>query len=107
MGWGLSLNAYRKDGTRSTEEIDIVGTTRGVVSVVEEAWWRNSRMDLGYLNDLDEYKIPSLRQAGTRMTKDTDLMLFSRGTTSKLDLARFDIRAQKIVYRSVIYRTVD
>ncbi len=77
--WGLSLNAYRKDGTRSTEEIDIVGTTRGVVSVVGEARWRNSRMDVSYLNDIDAYKIPALRQAGMRMAKDMDLMLFSRG----------------------------
>ena len=77
--WGPALNQYRKDGTRSTEEVDIVGTSRNVVSVIGEVRWRDSQMDVGYLNEIQTYKLPALRQAGFKVSKESGIILFSRG----------------------------
>jgi AAA+ ATPase superfamily predicted ATPase len=81
--WGPALNTHRRDGTRTSEEIDIVGTARGRVKVIGEARWRNSAMDLGYLHEVETYKIPALQQAGYKLDKSMTVLLFSRGGYSK------------------------
>lgn len=77
--WGPSLHELRKDGTRTTEEIDIVGVARSKVSVIGEARWRNRPMDLSYLAEIEKFKIPALRQSGIKVTKTPTIYLFSRG----------------------------
>ncbi|MDX6204468.1 MAG: uncharacterized protein QOF39_525 [Frankiales bacterium] len=77
--WGPAANTYRRDGSRSSEEIDIVGTARARVKVIGEARWRNSAMDLGYLRDLETYKLPALRQTGLKIDQRPVILLFSRG----------------------------
>jgi AAA+ ATPase superfamily predicted ATPase len=76
--WGPSLNALRRSGERSTEEIDIVGGARGQVTVVGEAKWRTRPMDRSVLTDLFDYKIPALRQAGFTISQDLTVFLFAR-----------------------------
>jgi AAA+ ATPase superfamily predicted ATPase len=77
--WGPSLNELRKVGTRTTEEIDIVGVARSNVSIIGEARWRNRPMDLSYLAEIEKFKIPALRQSGMKVTKTPTVYLFSRG----------------------------
>ncbi len=62
--WGNALNALRRTGERTTEEIDAVGSARGRVVVVAEAKWTTRPLSPAILRDLDEFKIPALRQAG-------------------------------------------
>jgi len=76
--WGNALNDLRRDGTRQSEEIDVVGLRRASVVVVGECKWQNSRMGLDVLQALESYKIPALRQAGTRLAKDLSIVLFSK-----------------------------
>jgi AAA+ ATPase superfamily predicted ATPase len=87
--WGPALHARRKDGTRSSEVIDVVGTARGRITVIGEARWRNSAMDVGYLSDIEVYKLPALRQTGLKMDEVPSILLFSRGgyTQSLMDAA--------------------
>ena len=77
--WGPSLNSLRRSGTRSSEEIDIVGVARGRVAVVGEARWRNTKMDVDYLADIEQFKLPALRQSGLAVAKSPSIMLFSKG----------------------------
>ena len=76
--WGNALNELRRNGTRASEEIDVVGLKRGVVSLIGECKWTNRRMKLDVLTDLDSYKIPALRQAGARVSGECTIALFSR-----------------------------
>lgn len=76
--WGNALNEYRRTGTRTSEEIDVVGLKRGLVSVVGECKWTNQQMKPDVLTDLESYKIPALRQAGVRISGDMVITLFSR-----------------------------
>jgi hypothetical protein len=69
----------RKTGERSTEEIDVVGMARGRVVVVGEATWRNATMDVGYLAEIEDYKLPALRQTGLKVATAPGIVLFSRG----------------------------
>lgn len=77
--WGPALNRLRRAGERSSEEIDVVGIARGQVIIVGEARWRNKPMDAGYLDTIDTYKVPALRQSGLRTAKSPQILLFSRG----------------------------
>ena len=77
--WGPALNRLRRTGERSTEEIDVVGMARNQVTVVGEARWRNKPMDVGYLNAIETYKLPALRQSRLRTAKAPHILLFSRG----------------------------
>ena len=77
--WGPSLNELRKAGTRTTEEIDIVGVVRSKVSIIGEARWRKRPMDLGYLAMIENFKIPALRQSGINVATTPIIYLFSRG----------------------------
>ena len=81
--WGLALHSLRRadagSAARSSEEIDIVGQARGRVTVVGEARWRNRAMDLGYLSDIEQYKLPALRQSGLKIAATPTIVLLSRG----------------------------
>ncbi len=76
--WGPSLNALRRRGERSSEEIDVVGMARGRVTLVGESKWTGRLLDASIVDDLDTYKIPALRQAGLRVAPDVRVVLFSR-----------------------------
>jgi hypothetical protein len=76
--WGNALNEHRRGGTRTSEEIDVVGLKRGAVSLVGECKWTNQQMKMDVLTDLETYKIPALRQAGVRVSSEPTVALFSR-----------------------------
>jgi hypothetical protein len=77
--WGNALNEHRKTKARTTEEVDVVGLSRSVVTVVGECKWTNDKMGLQVLADLDTYKIPAMRESKVRFVKDGPrIVLFSR-----------------------------
>lgn len=78
--WGPSLNVLRRTGKRMSEEIDIVGAGHGQLTLAGECKWTSTPMPTQVLDDLREYKIPAVRQAG-RLTipeKGPRILLFSR-----------------------------
>lgn len=77
--WGPSLNEHRRSGERQTEEIDIVGLSRNRATVIGEVRWRNSAMDVGYLDEIERFKLPALRQSETKVAEKPLILLFSRG----------------------------
>lgn len=81
--WGNALNKLRASGERSSEEIDIVGISRARVTLVGECRWRRGRMSASILKELNEYKLPALRQAKIRIAEDAQVLLFSRGGFSE------------------------
>jgi AAA+ ATPase superfamily predicted ATPase len=81
--WGNALNEYRREGSRQTEEIDVVGVRRSSVAVVGECKWRNSQVGVDVLEELDAYKIPALRQAKARLAKNLSIVLFSKSGFSR------------------------
>lgn len=76
--WGNARHDLRRTGARSSEEIDIVGTARSRVTVVGEARWTSSPMDVSVLRDLHEFKLPALRQDGFRIVDDATVVLCCR-----------------------------
>jgi uncharacterized protein len=77
--WGISLNELRRTGQRQTEEIDLVGLRRGVVTVVGECKWTTGQMAMRTLEYLECYKLPAMRQAKARFASEGPLiLLFSR-----------------------------
>ncbi len=75
--WGPARNDLRRAGTRSTEEIDVVGGRGSVATVVGECRWQSKAMGREVLDDLLEYKVPALAQSGVD-TASTRIVLFSR-----------------------------
>ncbi len=77
--WGPSLDEFRQAGTRTSEEIDIVGMRGNRVVLVGEVRWRSDAMDVGVLGGLDRFKVPALRRAvGARMGATPTIVLVSR-----------------------------
>lgn len=76
--WGNSLNRLRKQGARTTEEIDIVGTACKRVTLVGEVTWTNEPLGEKILDDFATYKIPALEQDGFRLADKVTTVLFSR-----------------------------
>ncbi|HVB05493.1 MAG TPA: ATP-binding protein [Acidimicrobiales bacterium] len=76
--WGRSLDSLRKSGERTSEEIDIVGAARSRVNVVGEAKWRAGAMRADVVKELDEFKIPALRQAGFKVSGELKIVLMSK-----------------------------
>ncbi len=76
--WGNSLNQLRRSGERTTEEIDVVGTTRQRVTLVGEAKWTSRPLGQRILHDLADYKIPALTQDGFKLASELTTVLFSR-----------------------------
>jgi len=78
-GGDAHLDAQRAAGTRTTEEIDIVGTARNRVTVVGRMQWtRIDPVDAGVLRDLEEHKLPALPQDGMRTAATSTILMFSR-----------------------------
>lgn len=88
--WGPALHKLRRDGSRFTEEIDVVGLVRGRATVIGEARWHNSKMDVGYLAEVEDYKLPALRQSDVKVSATPTIILFSRGgfTPRLIEMAR-------------------
>jgi AAA+ ATPase superfamily predicted ATPase len=78
--WGPALNKHRRDGTRTTEEIDVVGAQRSNLKVVGECKWTRGPMPKQALDDLREFKIPAIEQEGRlKMTREGPItLLFAR-----------------------------
>jgi AAA+ ATPase superfamily predicted ATPase len=81
--WGGARNDLRRTGERTSEEIDIVGTSGGRVTLLGECRWRNKAMDGNILKEIDDYKLPALRQAGYEIDDNLQVLLFSRGGYGK------------------------
>jgi uncharacterized protein len=77
--WGNARNDLRRTGERTSEEIDIVGTADDRVTLIGECRWRNKAMDGNVLKEIEDYKLPALRQAGYAIDSNLQLLLFSRG----------------------------
>jgi hypothetical protein len=77
--WGPALHSERQAGTRQTEEIDIVGSAARTITLIGEARWRTSPMGVDYLEQIESFKLPALRQSKLTMSKSPIILLFSRG----------------------------
>jgi hypothetical protein len=60
--WGPALNKHRRDGSRQTEEVDVVGAQRSNLKLVGECKWTSGKMPKSVLDDLREFKIPAIAQ---------------------------------------------
>jgi hypothetical protein len=76
--WGPARNDLRRTHERETEEIDVVGVGRGSVTLIGECKWTNSPLAYGVLRDVDDFKLPALRQAKAMVAKQPKILLFSR-----------------------------
>jgi hypothetical protein len=78
--WGNALNAYRQAGTRTTEEIDVVGAYRKQLRIAGECKWTTQAMPLSVLEDLRTFKIPAIEQEKRLRVPKTGprILLFSR-----------------------------
>jgi AAA+ ATPase superfamily predicted ATPase len=93
--WGPALNALRRSGERSSEEVDVVGLGRSAVTVVGECKWTTGRMTRRVVDDLEAFKMPAMRQGRLRVLSPR-IVLFSRSgftdSLSELAAARDDVR---------------
>ena len=76
--WGPARHDLRRTHDRDVEEIDVVGVGRGAVTVIGECKWTNSPFPYGVLRDIDEFKLPALRQSRAKVAKQPKILLFSR-----------------------------
>lgn len=90
--WGRAEDALRRSGERSSEEIDIVGVARNRVTLLGEVKWTNRPLGLTILRDLERYKLPALRQAGYKVSREPHIVLYSKSGFSRslYDHARSD-----------------
>jgi hypothetical protein len=97
--WGNARNDLRRTGRRTTEEIDIIGLTTGRrVAVIGECRWRNKAMDGAILEEIENYKLPALRQAGYEIDDELQVLLFARsGYNSTLRKAASENRRLRLV----------
>ena len=83
--WGPALNKHRRDGTRQTEEIDVVGAQRSNLKVAGECKWTTGKMPRSVLQDLRTFKIPAIEQE-RRLTLPKDgplVLLFAKSGFSE------------------------
>ncbi|MGH7776884.1 MAG: ATP-binding protein [Candidatus Dormibacterales bacterium] len=83
--WGNALNEYRRDGTRTSEEIDIVGAHQRKATVLGEVKWTSAMMPKAVLEDLRTYKIPALQQAKIDVTDAQIILISKSGFTKDLE----------------------
>lgn len=76
--WGPALHELRRDGTRTSEEIDVVGSGRSGVVLVGECKWTTRKLSAGLLDEIERYKLPALRQSGLKVAARPAILLFSR-----------------------------
>lgn len=78
--WGPALNELRASGERADEEIDVVGMSRGRVTVVGECKWTAKPISVSLLGEVERLKLPALVQSGAKPAKGGPLIVFfSRG----------------------------
>lgn len=79
--WGKAVGVLRREGSRTTEEIDLVGALRDRALYVGECKWTKGPMKPETLADLLRFKIPALAEEGRlRIPKGGPvIVLFSRG----------------------------
>lgn len=80
--WGMSRHDLRKAGSRSTEEIDVVGARGSIVTVVGECRWQSQPVGRQLLTEILEYKLPALAQMKVD-TSSTQIVLFSKSGFKK------------------------
>jgi len=96
--WGNARNDLRRTGQRTSEEIDIVGLAGSRVTVIGECRWRNKAMDGNVLREIEDYKLPALRQAGHEIDENLRILLFSRsGYSSTLKQADSENERPRLV----------
>jgi uncharacterized protein len=100
--WGNAANVYRRDKTRSTDEVDAVGLLRNRVTAVAECKWTNKQLTPSIVTDLDTYKIPAMRDAGLKVVKEPRIILMCRSgySASLVRLATTDERIELVDVRS-------
>jgi hypothetical protein len=76
--WGPARNDLRRTGARTNEEVDVVGIAGDRVTLLGECRWRNKAMDGNVLREIEEFKLPALRQSGLRIDRQPTVVLFSR-----------------------------
>lgn len=97
--WGPALNELRAKHERETEEIDVVGLHRGRVSIVGECKWTSKPISVSLLGEIEQYKLPALRQSAVKVKKGEPLIvLFSRsGFTDGLERAAQESERLRLV----------
>jgi hypothetical protein len=80
--WGNAVNKLRVAGSRTTEEIDIVGSHRRTATVIGEVKWTSAPMPKSVLIDLRTFKIPALHQAGIDVA-GAEIVLISKSGFSR------------------------
>lgn len=76
--WGNAVNELRRSGERTSEELDVVAGARGKVQLVGECKWTAKPVGLKVLGDVEQYKLPALRQAGIGVVKNPMVVLFGK-----------------------------
>ena len=77
--WGKAHNELRREGSRTSEEIDVVGLRGSAVTSVGERKWTRTPMGKHVLDDLDTYKVPAMRQAKIKFARNgPQILLFAR-----------------------------
>lgn len=96
--WGNAANVYRRDKSRTTEEVDVVGLLRNRVTAVVECKWTNKQLTPSIVADLETYKIPALRDGGLKVVKDPRIILMCRSGYSDglVELAASDERIELV-----------
>lgn len=92
--WGNAVNRFRLDGSRSSEEIDLVGVHKSSATIIGEVKWTNAAMPISVLDDLRRYKIPALEQAKVDVSKAEIILISKSGFTRGLadEAARTHVR---------------
>jgi uncharacterized protein len=76
--WGPALHELRRNGERTSEEIDVVGSGRSGVVLVGECKWTTRKLSAKVLDEIESYKLPALRQSGLKVAARPEILLFSR-----------------------------
>jgi uncharacterized protein len=76
--WGPALHELRRDGARTSEEIDVVGSGRSGIVLVGECKWTTRKLSARVLDEIERYKLPALRQSGQKVVARPEILLFSR-----------------------------
>ena len=91
------MDRLRTDGSRGSEEIDIVGSARSQVTLVGECKWTTKQMASNVLDDLEQFKLPALRQAGARFAASGPrILLFSKSGFNQASIQSGAKRATKM-----------
>jgi AAA+ ATPase superfamily predicted ATPase len=83
--WGRALDSERAAGTRTSEEVDVVGLANQNVVLLGEVKWENRKTSAKVLSDLLTFKLPAIKQAKFKTPVAPRLVICSRsGFTDSL-----------------------